>query len=445
MLLSLPFLAVAALVTPPVPTITESAVLDAPSPTTSPTFGMIVGISGDRVIAAGPEPARISGSVGQVATFELEPTGSWRTYKEMLSIDNTPVGNLVLGRAVLGGNSLLVSDERRDGGNSCIVTFERDSSASGWKYVGRLQPLASASEPAFGGVLACDGSIAAIGTVDLRVLGEAPRTVQESPKVYLFKNGPEGWKGLGFLQRDAALKPTFFGASLSMSPGQIVVACPNAIPAAPHQKLVTGGASVVVVYRQTAAGLWGIDGELTPPPGNPDWLGFGVTVASDSNTIAVRMAKITAPAGKVFVYRRGDAGWNYEGELAPLTDVVPGSGWGVALAIADGRVILGDPSALAGQSTGYLGVFARRDDGVWGESVRLRPTVPVSSARWGVSVRAEGTRVIVARSTSEREGVVPGGALVYNLPPISQLPPVIPVELVPASSAPLDAGSGAPR
>ncbi len=443
MLLSL--IVASALATPPVPTISESAVLDAPSPTTSPTFGIIVGIAGDRVIATGPEPSRAGGAVGQVATFELEPTGSWKTYKEMLSIDNTRVGDLVLGRAVIAGESLLVSDERRDGGNSAVFTYERDASPAGWKFSGRLQPLASNAEPAFGGVVASDGSVAAIGTVDQRVLGEAPRTVQESPKVYLFKRGPDGWKGLGYLQRDLAAQPTFFGAAISMSPGQIVVGCPNAIPAAPHQKLVTGGASAAVVYRQNDTGLWAIDGELRAPDGYSDWFGFGVVVASEGDTVVVRMAKISGPGGKVIVFRRSTTGWRCEGELVPLGDVVPGAGWGVALAIADGRIAVGDPTALAGQETGYVGVFSRRDDGVWGEALRLKATVPVSTARWGVSLRGEGSRIVVARSLSERDGVMTGGALVYNLPPAAQTPPVFGAQSVNTSPVQLDASPSAPR
>ncbi|MSR28681.1 MAG: hypothetical protein EXS03_03785 [Phycisphaerales bacterium] len=423
---------------PPVPVITETQVLDAPSPTVSPTFGIIVGISGDRIFATGPDPSRSGGSVGQVATFELEPTGSWKAFKEMLSIDGTPVGNMVIGRAVMGGNALIVSDERRDGGNSSVVTFERGDSASGWRLMGRLQPLASAAEPAFGGVIATDGVVAAISTVDMRVLGEAPRTVQASPKVYLFKNGPEGWKGLGYIQRDEALQPKFFGVALSMTPGQVVVGCPNAITAAPHQELVTGGESVVVIYRMNEQGLWAVDGELRPPPGYAEWLGFGTTLASDANTVVVRMSKVTGPGGKIFVYRRGATGWTLDGDLTPLSDVIPGAGWGISLAMADGRAVVGDPTALGGQAPGYVGAFSRRDDGLWGESVRFKSTVSVSTARWGVGLRADGPRVVVARPMSERDGVVTGGALLFTLPPSDKTPAIVPTGLVPTATQPLD-------
>ncbi len=444
MLLSPAIVVMAALAVPPVPVVTETAVLDAPSPTVSATFGIIVGISGDRIIATGPEKSRSGGAVGQVATFDMETTGTWAPRREMLAIEGTLAEHMLLGRVALGGNWLLVSDERRDGGNSGVITFERDPSPSGWRQAGRLQPLASAAEPAFGANIVCDGSIAAISTVDMRVLGEQARTVQESPKVYLFQSTPEGWKGLGFLQRDPVQKPKFFGAALSLTPKQLVIGSPNAIVAAPHQELVVGGASAVVIYRQNEQGLWAIDGELNPPPGYSDWLGYGTGVASDGDIVVVRAAKVTGPGGKLFVYHRSASGWDYEGELKPLSDIVAGAGWGITVAVADGRVVVGDPTALSGQSTGYIGVFARRDDGMWGESVRLKSTVPVSTARWGVSVKAEGNRVLVARPVAERDGVTTGGALLYNLPPTDQAPAVIPTDLVPTADAPLLAPSRGP-
>ncbi len=438
----------ASLSVPPIPTIGQSAVLDANSPTVSPTFGMVVGIAGDRVAATGPDPTRTGGSVGQIATFQLQLTGDWTPFREMQSVDQAKVGSMVLQRMVMAGNIMLVSEERRDGGSSAVVAFESAESNSGWKQQGRLDPPTSSIEPAFGGVLATDGVFAAVSTVDMRVLGEQTRTVQESPKVYLFKRGPDGWKGIGFLNRDASLKPTFFGASIAMTSGQVVIGCPKAIIAAPHKELVVGGDSVVVVYRMNAQGMWAIDGELKPPPDRLDYLGFGSTIAADESTVVVRMPQVTGGLGViVLVYRRGASGWVYDGQLNPLLDITTGVGWGISLAMADGRIIVGDPTALTGdQAPGYVGVFGKNNSGSWGEALRFKPTVAVTTARWGVGIRADGRRVVVARPQSERDGIVPGGALVFTLPPAdpSAIPTVAPTG-IPASSQQLIApAKGAP-
>lgn len=404
---------------------------------------MVVGVAGDRVAATGPDPSKAGGSVGQIATFALQPTGEWTPFREMQSIDQTRPGNMVLQRMVMGGNVLLVSDDRRDGGSSTVVAYEAAENNSGWKYQGRLEPPSRASEPAFGGVIATDGIFAAVSTVDMRVLGEQARTVVASPKVFLFKRGADGWKGLGALQREEALKPTFFGAALAMSPGQVVIGCPKAIPAAPHQDLVTGGDSVVVVYRVDADGKWSIDGQLRPPTDRGEYLGFGSSIAASDSLIAVRMSQITAPTSAVLVYRRSEKGWELDGELAPLIDVTAGVGWGISLAIADGRVVVGDPTAINGDlPPGYVGAFARDNNGVWAESLRFQPSVAVTTARWGVGIRADGRRIVVARPQSEREGIVPGGALVFMLPPADQVPK--PTGNSAASDTPLTAPASTP-
>ncbi|NDG62255.1 MAG: hypothetical protein EBY29_02135 [Planctomycetes bacterium] len=141
------------------------------------------------------------------------------------------------------------------------------------------------------------------------------------------------------------------------------------------------------------------------------------------------------------MYRRGQTGWVYDGELAPLIDVTPGVGWGISIAIGDGRIIVGDPTALNGdQNPGYVGAFTKDTNGTWSESLRFHPTVAVTAARWGVGIRADGRRVVVARPQSEREGVVPGGALVFMLPPLDATPrPNVAPGSVPASTKSLTA------
>jgi len=410
---------------PPIPTLSQSAVLDAPSPTVSPTFGMVIGLSGDRVVATGPDPSKEGGSLGQIATFQLQPTGEWSTFKEMQSIDQVRRGAMVLQRLAFAGEQMLITEDRRDGSSSSVVTFEAAASPSGWRQLSRLESPATSPEPAFGASIATDGTIAAIATVDMRVLGDKPRTVQVAPKVFLFERIKDGWKGLGFLQRDASKQPTFFGASLALANNTLVIGCPKAIPASPHQSLVQGGDSAVVVYRRGTDGAWALDGELTPPPHRLDYLGFGTALATDGERIVLRQAQISGSGAEVLVYKRGTTGWVYDGELAPQVDIVRGPGWGITLAIADGRIVVGDPTALSGeQMTGYVGVFARSSEGNWGESLRLKPSVAVTSSRWGVSLRADGRRVLVARPASEREGIMPGGALLFTLPEQRDAPPV---------------------
>lgn len=402
-----------------VPVINETAVLLAPSPTLSPTFGMVNGISGDRIVVTGPEMVRAGGVAGQLATFALSPMGTWEAIPEMLAMANCRTGDLIMGRIAFAGTTLCVTHERRDGSNSTVEVFEPASTASGWAVSGApLGPPGGAVEPAFGSAIATDGRHIAISCVDQRVLGEKSRIVNPSPKVFLFKAGPNGWSGLGFLQREVAKDPKFFGASLAMTPGRLVVGCPKAIQPAPKQPLVEGGDPVVCVWSESS-GNWSLEAELTPPAGSSS-AGFGQGVAASDRYIAVRSNYVTSPGADVLVYRRGDTGWEFDGSLALSADATKGPAFGASVAVGEDFIVLGDPSADFPKGKGVVAVFIRTASG-WVEAARLLPTVKTMSARWGVSIKVDGRRVLVSHPASEREGIAPGGSILFTLPPASDM------------------------
>lgn len=403
--------------------IRESAVLLAPSPTLSPTFGMVTGMSGDRVVVTGPENLRVGGAAGQVATFTMGLTGQWTPIAEMQSIADCRPGDLINGRVAFAGSVLCLTHERRDGSNSLVNVLEASpTAASGWIASGApLAPPSGSSEPAFGSAIATDGTVIAVSCVDQRVLGEKARNVSASPKVFLFRSGPSGWTGLGYLQRDVAKDPKFFGASLAMVPGMLVVGCPKAIQPAPKQPLVQGGDSVVCIWRESG-GQWNLEAELAPPPGSRG-LAFGQTVAATSDTVVVRSGYVSEPGADVFVYRKGASGWAYDGALALHGSAKPGAAFGAAFAIGEDFIALGDPSADSAFGKGVVAVFVRGPQG-WEERARLVPSVKTMSARWGVAIRADGRRVLVGHPASEREGIAPGGGILFTVPPVASMPPV---------------------
>lgn len=421
-----------------VPIINETAVLLAPSPTLSPTFGMVNGISVDRIVVTGPEIVRVGGVAGQLATFVLSPTGTWESLPEMLAMANCRSGDLIMGRVAFAGTTLCVTHERRDGSSSIVEVFEPAANPSGWTAAGApLGPPGGAVEPAFGSAIATDGRHIAVSCVDQRVLGEKSRIVNPSPKVFLFKAGPTGWSGLGFLQREVAKDPKFFGASLAMAAGRLVIGCPKAIQPAPKQPLVEGGDPVVCVWSE-ASGNWSLEAEIAPPAGSTN-LGFGQAVAASDRHIVVRSSSVTTPGADVFVYRKGDSGWEFDGALALSADATKGAAFGASLAVGDDFIVLGDPSAEFPKGKGIVAVFVRTASG-WVESARLLPTIKTMSARWGVSVRVDGRRVLVAHPASEREGIAPGGSILFTLPPAGQMP--IP-EIRPAATSASDVPLGA--
>jgi hypothetical protein len=61
--------------------------------------------------------------------------------------------------------------------------------------------------------------------------------------------------------------------------------------------------------------------------------------------MAVQSLNPFAVGADVFVYRRTDGVWNIEAQLMPGADVTRGRGFGFALQVSGGRVIVGDSSA----------------------------------------------------------------------------------------------------
>jgi len=134
----------------------------------------------------------------------------------------------------------------------------------------------------------------------------------------------------------------------------------------------------------------------------------------------VRSNYVTSPGADVFVYRKGDTGWEFDGPLTLSSDATKGPAFGASLAVGDDFIVLGDPSADYPKGKGIVAVFIRTASG-WVEAVRLLPTVKTMSARWGVSIKVDGRRVLVSHPASEREGIAPGGSILFTLPPVSDM------------------------
>ena len=107
-----------------------------------------------------------------------------------------------------------------------------------------------------------------------------------------------------------------------------------------------------------------------------------------------------------------------------------GRGFGFALAVSQGRVIVGDPSADEdGDKVGRAFVFERRETG-WMEVTRLKPKMFAAPASFGTAIAAKGPWIAVGRVRNERLGVEPGGAYLYDMRK-APLPPAVPASPAP--------------
>jgi hypothetical protein len=125
-----------------------------------------------------------------------------------------------------------------------------------------------------------------------------------------------------------------------------------------------------------------------------------------------------------------------EARLQPGVGVERGRGFGFALQVSGGRVIVGDSSAQEGEDkSGRVFVFERRGT-AWVEVTRLKPKVFCGPASFGSAVSAKWPWIVVGRVRSERLGIEPGGAYLFDMTKAPPPPPASEAGPPPAIAAP---------
>jgi hypothetical protein len=252
-----------------------------------------------------------------------------------------------------------------------------------------------------------------------------------NPRVYLFRREGDGWNAEGALQRGEERAPWWFGSSLAISGDTLVVGYPVALQPFQAEKVRAGkDPPMVCVYRRGEAG-WTLEKELLGSGISP-YFGFGNRVAIEGDLLAVQSLNPFDAGADVFVYRRTNGQWNIEGALIPGEGVKRGRGFGFGLQVSGGRVIVGDTTAEEGEDrAGRVFVFERRGT-AWVEVTRLKPKVFCAPASFGSSVSARWPWIAVGRSRSERLGIEPGGAYLFDM--TKAPPPPAPSEARPPAA-----------
>lgn len=395
----------------------ESALLEPPSPTASPTFGLVVGFAGEQAIVTGPVMSRQGGFEGQVATF-AERDGKWTPRLEMPGVFGLRQRDAALQRLAAAPDFFATNLDRKSALRSEVLVFTRDASAAGWKQTATLTTPGGEQAPGFGSAIATDGSFIICSDADTRIRPDKPAELPKSPGVHVFANDGNGtWVRAAVLRRDASRNSTWFGASLATDGARLAIGSPQAVLPTAGDPLRLSDAAVVEIRRRDGAN-WPLEAEISGRAVTP-MIGFGTEVAISGDLLAVRASEIIeAGAGaKVFAFRLRDGAWLPEGELRPR-GVVSSVGYGAALAIADGRVLVGDThAAVPGEpALGVVHVFEHLGDR-WSETLRLLPQAPCMPNSFGAGIDTHGRRVLIGRVKAPAQGCPEGGAYLFELPP----------------------------
>ncbi len=188
-----------------------------------------------------------------------------------------------------------------------------------------------------------------------------------------------------------------------------------AVVGAPMHDLAGEDAGAVYVYRLEGGG-WVEEGRLTAAdPGADD--DFGAAVALTGNVIVVGAPRASGNGGSrngaVYVFEYDGAAWR-ETHRITAQDGVDGDGFGTAVALDGGRLVVGAPRADSGGTPDSGAAYVFEHAGTsWLYQATLVPTSPVASGRFGSAVASAADTIAIGTPRANAAAPAAGSVTVF--------------------------------
>ncbi len=253
--------------------------------------------------------------------------------------------------------------------------------ANGFAATAFIEPDDLIAFQQFGGTVAVDGDVMAVGTA------LAPFVV------YVYRNVNGVWNLQTRLTSPTGSAADRFGSSLAVQGNTLVVGA--------------AGAHAAYIYA-SANGGWSEQAALLPAGGSgASFSGsslHGIAISGDTIAIgAPSEATDAGNTGAVYVFTNDSGAWAQQARIVPADPLV--SGFGTSVAVQGDSLAIGAPfsRSLTVVNPGAAFVFARQD-GVWSQQARLDPRDDVPFGLYGLCVSLDGGTVVIgAERPSEAE------------------------------------------
>lgn len=252
-----------------------------------------------------------------------------------------------------------------------------------WTESGRLQAGDGTTGDRFGAALAASPD---------RLLVGAPAADSGLGAVYVFERRGSAWSQTGRLVAPARGPGDEFGAALLVAGDVALVGAPG------HAE----SSGLVHVFRRDGGGGWTAAGTIASPDSGTSQR-FGSTMAQDGGTLLVGAPLQAAFSGAVYAFRLDAVGTVVpQGKLGSRL-AVRGSGFGQAVAIRDGVVLVGAP-----RTNTFVGTVATFEfdsaAGQWRERGQLLP-FDAGRGQFGAALALDATGALVtAPSAANQRG-----------------------------------------
>ena len=302
-------------------------------------FGADVAVYGHEVLVGEPNSRY---RPGIVYVFTKEEDGRWSEHKQITAPQPTNYDGFGVGLDV-SGDRLIVGAHRQNDGLGAAYIFEHRP-GEGWVQIAELTGAGADAEDAFGGSVALEGDLAAVGAPG-RVVYGPPGHPRRAGSVYVYRRTGDDWQQVAKLSGSVASEASAFGHQVAIAGGRVIVGAPG------------------VNHHSGAAFVFAEQGD--------EWTEFAMLKGSDVDTGSEFGASLGGFAEEVYV---GAPGFEGSGAVFGFAPQEAGGSWAQTRVLRpfDGSVGGAFGASIDVATNGTLWVGAPAVDDVRGSVYEVR-------------------------------------------------------------------------
>ncbi len=364
-------------------------------------FGYSVAISGETVVVGARGDDGLGVDQGSAYVF-VRSSGVWSEQQKLLDLDD--VGDSLFGCSVaISGDTVVVGARGWDGpggvDQGAADIFVRSGGV--WSHQWKLIPSDAAADDQFGFSVAISGETVVVGA---RRDNAGAGIDQGSAYVFVRSGGV--WSEQQKILASDAGAGDFFGASVAISGGTVVVGAPFNTGAQ--------GSAYVFVLSGPLAELQELVAEDAAPG---DELGRALAIAETTAAVGAPSDGGSAGAeqGAVYLFEFVDGTWAEQQKLV-ASDAAAGDEFGGDLAISEAKAVVGAPmkSSPTAAAQGAVYIF-EEIAGVWQEKQKLLASDGAAGDRFGDSVAiSEAKAAVGAPMKSSPTAAAQGAVYIFE-------------------------------
>jgi hypothetical protein len=358
--------------------------------------GRAAAIRGDLALVGAPNDGTYGTWTGAVYALRFVG-GNWVQEQKLMASDAAEYGSFGSSIA-MNGDVAVIGASGRDISRGAAYVFRRIGSA--WVEEQILTASDAAEYDFFGAAVATDGAVIWVGASHMFSGGGA---------AYVFRWDGSSWTGE--VKVSVPDEMGVFGSAVALD-GDVVVVGDGFVA----EGCVGAGA---YVFRWNGS-QWEQEAKLEPPPGD-DASCFSSTVAVSGDVIWIGAPGAEGYKGAAYVYRRDGASWGQPTRLTSA-DGEQRPEYGASVAVDGDLAVVGAPQADEGGASAGAAYFYRWNGAAWIKEAKPMPSDVVSGDHFGQAVAINDGRALIGAPYRDEPADYAGAAYVVTIPEPTALP-----------------------